>query len=110
MALARRKRLVELVTAHGFILIKYDPCRWLCFEGDPVPPNKSPDTEGFVFAIGTVWESLSPGLRTGWAVADVEMVRRMALRKVDGGSSPLTEDRCRFHAVQQHDASHRGSV
>jgi len=81
MALARRKRFVELVTAHGFILIKYDPCRWLCFEGDSVPPKKSLDTEGVVIAIGTVLEILSPGRRTGWAVADVGIVRHKAIAK-----------------------------
>ena len=110
MALTRRNRLVELVTAHGFILREDDPYRWICFGGDPVLPNKSLDTEGVVIAIGTVLEILSPVLRTGWAVADVEMVHRMALQKVDGGSSPLTEDRFRSHAVQQHEASHRESV
>ena len=52
-----------------------------------MPPKKSLDTEGVVIAIGTVLEILSPGRRTGWAVADVEIVRRKALQKVDGGSS-----------------------
>ncbi len=36
----------------------------------------------------TVSKILSPGLRIGWAVGDAEIVRRMALQKADGGSSP----------------------
>ena len=32
------------------------------------------------------------------------------LQKVDGGSSPLTETRCRWHMAQQDEALNRGSV
>ena len=75
-----------------------------------MPPNKSLDTEGVVIAIGTVLVILSPALGTGRAVADVGLVRRKALRKVDGGASPLTENRCWLHKAQQDEASNRGSV
>ena len=68
------------------------------------------NTEGVVIAIGTVLEILSPGRRTGWAVTGVGIVRRKALQKVDGGSSPLTETRCRWHMDQQDEALNRGSV
>ena len=57
----------------------------VCFEGEPVAPHKSLDIEGVVIAIGTVLDILSPGLGTGRAVADVGLVRRKALQKVDGG-------------------------
>ncbi len=91
MSLARRKRLVELAIAHGFVILEDDPYRRLRFEGDPVPPIKSLDTEGVVVAVGTVSKILSPGLRIGWAVGDAGIVRRMALQKADGGSSPFTQ-------------------
>ncbi|MEC7655949.1 MAG: hypothetical protein VX416_06310, partial [Pseudomonadota bacterium] len=58
---------------------------WLCVEGDSVPLKKLLDTEGVVIAIGKVLEILSPGRRTGWAVADVGIVCRKVLQKVDGG-------------------------
>ena len=41
--------------------------------------------------VGTVSKILSPGLRVGWAIAEPEVVRRMALQKSDGGSCPFTQ-------------------
>ena len=64
-----------------------------------MPPNKSLDTGGVVIAIGKVLEILSPALGNGKAIAEVGIVRRNALQKVDGGSPPLTENRCRLHTA-----------
>jgi len=91
MSLARRKKLVELARHHDFVIIEDDPYRRLRFEGDPVPPIKSLDETGVVVAVGTVSKILSPGLRVGWAIGAPEVVRRMALQKSDGGSSPFTQ-------------------
>lgn len=91
MSLARRKKLVELAGQHDFVIIEDDPYRRLRFEGDPVPPIKALDETGVVVAVGTVSKILSPGLRVGWAIGAPEVVRRMALQKSDGGSSPFTQ-------------------
>ncbi len=91
MSLARRRSLLGLAAEFGFVIIEDDPYRRLRFEGDAIPPIKSLDNHGLVIAVGTVSKILAPGLRVGWAIADREIVRRMALRKADGGSSPFNQ-------------------
>ena len=88
---ARRQRLVELAEHHGFVILEDDPYRRLRFEGEPVPPVKSFDSEGVVVALGTVSKILAPGLRVGWAIGPREVVGRMAMQKADGGSSPFAQ-------------------
>lgn len=91
MSLARRKALLALAARFDFVIIEDDPYRRLRFSGEPVPPIKSMDTDGRVIAVGTVSKILAPGLRVGWAIAEPEIVRRMALQKSDGGSSPFNQ-------------------
>lgn len=91
MSLARRRQLVDLAGRYNFVIIEDDPYRRIRFEGEPVPPVKSLDSDGVVIAVGTVSKILSPGLRVGWAIAEPEIVRRMALQKSDGGSSPFNQ-------------------
>ena len=88
---ARRQRLVELAERHGFVILEDDPYRRLRFEGEPVPPVKSFDSNGVVIALGTVSKILAPGLRVGWAIGPGEVVDRMAMQKADGGSSPFAQ-------------------
>ncbi|MCY4541056.1 MAG: PLP-dependent aminotransferase family protein [Rhodobacteraceae bacterium] len=89
MSKARRIRLVEMAEAYGFVICEDDPYRRIRFEGADVPPIKSLDRAGVVIALGTVSKILSPGLRTGWAIATPEIVQRMAAQKSEGGSSPF---------------------
>ena len=91
MSAARRQRLVELAERHGFVILEDDPYRRLRFEGEPVPPVKSFDSDGVVVALGTVSKILAPGLRVGWAIGPTEVVDRMAMQKADGGSSPFAQ-------------------
>jgi len=91
MSLERRRALLELALEYEFVILEDDPYRRLRFEGEAIPPIKSLDQHGVVIAIGTVSKILAPGLRVGWAIADSEIVRRMALRKSDGGSAPLNQ-------------------
>lgn len=91
MSLARRKKLLELARVYDFVIIEDDPYRRIRFEGEPVPPIKSMDTDGRVIAVGTVSKIMAPGLRVGWAIGEPEIVRRMALQKSDGGSCPFTQ-------------------
>jgi 2-aminoadipate transaminase len=91
MSLARRQALIDLARRFGFVIVEDDPYRRLRFDGDAVAPIKSMDTDGIVIAVGTVSKILAPGLRVGWAVAAPEIVRRMAMQKSDGGSSPFTQ-------------------
>ena len=106
MSFERRKRLIELAVEYGFVIVEDDPYRRIRFEGEPVAPIKSLDEAGVVIAVGTVSKILSPGLRVGWAIAKPEIVRRMALQKSDGGSSPFNQrivaNVMRSNKLQQH--------
>ncbi|WP_305985582.1 PLP-dependent aminotransferase family protein [Roseibium sp. MMSF_3544] len=106
MSLERRKALLALAEEYDFVLIEDDPYRRIRFEGDPVPPIKSMDTNGRVIAVGTVSKILAPGLRVGWAIGPNEIVRRMAMQKADGGSCPFTQrlvvDAIRSNKLAEH--------
>lgn len=91
MSLPRRKHLIELASKYGFIILEDDPYRRVRFEGDPVPPIKSLDSEGIVLNLGTVSKILSPGLRLGWVIGPTEIVERMGGQKSEGGSCPFTQ-------------------
>ena len=91
LSLERRRQLLDLAAAYNFVIIEDDPYRRIRFEGEPVPPIKSMDRDGRVIAVGTVSKILAPGLRVGWAIGAAEVVRRMALQKSDGGSSPFNQ-------------------
>lgn len=91
MSLERRKALLALASEYDFVIIEDDPYRRIRFEGEPVAPIKSMDSENRVIAVGTMSKILAPGLRIGWAIADSAIVRRMALQKSDGGSCPFTQ-------------------
>ncbi|MEM9027558.1 MAG: PLP-dependent aminotransferase family protein [Pseudomonadota bacterium] len=121
MSLARRKALIALAEDYGFVIIEDDPYRRIRFEGTAVPPIKSLDANGAVIAVGTVSKILSPGLRVGWAIAEPEIIRRMALQKSDGGSSPFTQrivtnvmrsNKLRAHidTVTRHMHAHRDAM
>jgi len=91
MSLERRRELIDLAVRYGFVIVEDDPYRRLRFEGEPVPPIKTLDQDGVVIAVGTVSKILAPGLRVGWAIAEPAIVRRMALQKSDGGTSPFAQ-------------------
>ena len=106
MSLTRRQELLRLARRFDFVIIEDDPYRRIRFDGEPVPPIKSMDEDGRVIAVGTVSKILSPGLRVGWAIAEPEIVRRMALQKSDGGSSPFAQrivaSLMRSNRLQEH--------
>lgn len=91
MSEVRRRRLVELAKEYDFRILEDDPYRRIRFEGKPVPPIKSFDTDGYVIGLGTVSKILGPGFRIGWVNADAEIIRRMAAQKCDHGTNPFVQ-------------------
>lgn len=91
ISLERRRSLIALAERFGFMIVEDDPYRRLRFEGDPVPPLKSLDTNGVVIALGTASKILAPGLRIGWVIATEEIIERMAAQKSDGGTSAFNQ-------------------
>jgi DNA-binding transcriptional MocR family regulator len=82
MSLERRKKLVELANRFDLIVLEDTPYREIRYQGEPIPPIKSFDTDGRVIYLGSFSKILAPGLRLGWTVASEEIIRQLGLLKL----------------------------
>jgi len=82
MSLDRRQELVKLANEFDFLILEDSPYREIRYEGAPVAPLKSLDTEERVIYLGSFSKILAPGLRLGWIVASEELVDRIGLLKL----------------------------
>ena len=87
MSLEPRKRLIELALEYEFVIVEDDPYRRLALKASRYRPL----SQSMRRASSSLSKILSPGLRVGWAIAAPEIVKRMALQKSDGGSSPFNQ-------------------
>lgn len=62
---AKRERLVELATEHGFLLVEDDPYGELRFEGDAPPTMLSLDPGEQVLYSTSFTKTVAPGVRVG---------------------------------------------
>lgn len=91
LSLERREQLVELAEKNGVPLIEDDPYGQLRYEGDHLPSLVRLDSEsqrddgalysGNVIYLSTFSKTLAPGLRLGWIVAPVEVIRKLVQAK-----------------------------
>jgi 2-aminoadipate transaminase len=88
----RREKLVTLARQYGVPIIEDDPYGELRFEGEHIPPivvvdagrNEGPSNgyfKGDVIYMSTSSKTLAPGLRLGWIVAPVEVVKKLVQAK-----------------------------
>lgn len=84
-----REALLERVLRAGSWLVEDDPYHVLQLDGPAGPGLLDLDVahrpavpyDGPVVYLGTLSKSLAPGFRVGWAVAEPEMIRMLALTK-----------------------------
>jgi 2-aminoadipate transaminase len=77
LAPERRRALVELAEAEGFVIVEDDVYRELAYDA-PAPQSLwSLAPPGRVIRLGSFAKSLAPGLRLGWLTADSETVTRI---------------------------------
>ena len=82
MSLARRQRLIELANEFDVLVLEDSAYRSLRFEGAALPTLKSLDTQGRVLYLGSFSKILAPGMRLGWAVAEGEVLGKLARLKL----------------------------
>ena len=96
MPLRRRRELVETAMRYQCLVIEDDPYGELCYgerlaegptdalaSGKPrrpreLTPLKGMENAGYVIYLSTFSKTVTPGLRTGWLVADSHVIARIA--------------------------------
>ena len=77
----KRKAIAEVTAKYGVMVLEDDPYGKLRFEGKSVKSLKSFDKAGNVVYLTSFSKTVSPGLRTGVAVGEKEVVRKMTVGK-----------------------------
>jgi len=80
-SLEKRKRLLEIVSREGLLVIEDMPYRKLRFSGEPVPPLAALDEEGRVVVLFTFSKVLAAGLRLGALAGPRELVEKVVTMK-----------------------------
>ncbi|MDR7049711.1 2-aminoadipate transaminase [Duganella sp. 3397] len=88
----RRVELVETCARLGLPLIEDDPYGALSYQGDPLPKMVAMNPDGVIY-MGSFSKVLTPGIRLGYVVAPLPLVRRLELAKqaADLHTSQLTQ-------------------
>lgn len=99
MSDSRRRQLLHLASKYGFLIIEDDPYGLLDYSEDTSPaivPLKGMENAGFVLYLSTLSKTVTPGIRTGWMVADTQVLARVvALRRmVDQYTSSSSQRIC----------------
>jgi 2-aminoadipate transaminase len=77
----KRRAVAELAAKYGFMVIEDDPYGRLRFSGAAIPSIKSFDRADRVVYISSFSKTISPGLRTGFAVGNAAVIRKLAIGK-----------------------------
>ncbi len=92
LSVERRVELVETCARHGLPLIEDDPYGALSYSGAPFPKMLNMNPAGVIY-MGSFSKVLTPGIRLGYVVAPLALVRRLELAKQasDLHTSQLTQ-------------------
>jgi Transcriptional regulators containing a DNA-binding HTH domain and an aminotransferase domain (MocR family) and their eukaryotic orthologs len=85
LSLEKRKAIAELTAKHGVMVIEDDPYGEIRFTGERLPSIKSFDKVGNVIYLTSFSKIISPGLRTGIAVAAPEVIKKAHNWQAGGG-------------------------
>jgi 2-aminoadipate transaminase len=87
MSLEKRKALIELAHAFGTIIFEDDAYHDLRFTGEKIPSIYALDPYGLTIYTATFSKTMGAGMRLGWLVAPTEVIQRLGVLKVDGGTN-----------------------
>ncbi|WP_426210339.1 PLP-dependent aminotransferase family protein [Massilia sp. TWP1-3-3] len=80
LSIERRVELVETCARLGIPLIEDDPYGALSYKGEPFPKMLNMNPDGVIY-MGSFSKVLTPGIRLGYVVAPLPLVRRLELAK-----------------------------
>ena len=80
LSIERRVELVETCARLGIPLIEDDPYGSLSYKGEPFPKMLNMNPDGVIY-MGSFSKVLTPGIRLGYVVAPLPLVRRLELAK-----------------------------
>ena len=80
LSVERRIELVETCARLGLPLIEDDPYGALSYKGEPYPKMLTMNPDGVIY-MGSFSKVLTPGIRLGYVVAPLPLVRRLELAK-----------------------------
>ena len=87
LSLDKRRALVELASAHDFVVLEDDPYAELRFSGEPLPTMLSLAPERVVYA-SSFTKTVCPGVRVGYLVGPTELIEGIARRATNTYISP----------------------
>lgn len=92
ISLERRVALVETCARLGLPLIEDDPYGALCYSGEPLPKMLTMNPNGVIY-MGSFSKVLTPGIRLGYVVAPLPLVRKLeqAKQAADLHTAQLTQ-------------------
>jgi 2-aminoadipate transaminase len=90
MSLARRQELMEVAEARQLLVIEDDAYGDLIYEGEPVTSLYALSHSDDVVRLGTFSKIVAAGVRLGWLIAPEAVLAKMAVAKIDGGTSAFT--------------------
>ncbi|MCL2508076.1 MAG: PLP-dependent aminotransferase family protein [Oscillospiraceae bacterium] len=81
MSLEKRRAMYELAQKYGVLILEDNPYGDLRYSGKNIPSIKSFDEDGLVIYCGSFSKVIAPGIRVGYAVAPVEIMKKMVVAK-----------------------------
>ncbi len=92
LSVERRYELVEICARMGIPLIEDNPYGDLCYHGEPLPKLLNMNPAGVIY-MGSFSKVLTPGIRLGYVVAPVTLIRKLeqAKQASDLHTSTLTQ-------------------
>lgn len=92
LSVERRQELVETCARMGIPLIEDNPYGDLCYSGEPLPKLLNMNPNGVIY-LGSFSKILTPGIRLGYMVAPVHLIRKLeqAKQATDLHTSTLTQ-------------------
>src|SRR5919197_3992863 len=87
MSLARRQALMQVAEERRLLVIEDDAYGDLIYEGEPVTSLYALSHTDNVVRLGTFSKIVAAGVRLGWIIAPEPVLGKMAVSKIDGGTS-----------------------